>query len=78
VLQALVGFEKTIEHLDKSQVVVSRSDVTVHGHVEVIRGKGMPQHSFPSVTGDMLVTFVVDFPRYLTQKQKDGFRKLLS
>jgi DnaJ-related protein SCJ1 len=74
----LVGFEKTIEHLDKSLVKVVRSDVTVHGHVEVIRGKGMPQHSFPSIIGDMLVEFVVQFPPFLTQKQKDGFRKLLA
>jgi len=77
LLEALVGFNKKIRHLDGHTVDVVRTEVTKPGQVLTINGEGMPQHNFPSQTGDLLVEITVKFPASLTEEQKEGFKKLL-
>ncbi|KAG0242899.1 DnaJ- protein scj1 [Actinomortierella wolfii] len=70
--EALLGFERKIEHLDKSPVVLSRKDkVTPFGLVETLKGKGMPVGgSHGSAYGDMYVEYRVAFPDSFTEEQK--------
>jgi DnaJ-related protein SCJ1 len=77
LLEALVGFERTLSHLDGHVVVIARDQVTPYGHVIEIAGEGMPVHNFPSQRGSLFVTIVVEFPIAITQQQKDAFKTLL-
>jgi len=77
LLEALIGFDKTIEHLDGHLVPVKRNRVTVPGYVGKISGEGMPHHEFPSNRGTLFVTHEIIFPKALTEEQKQGFRDLL-
>lgn len=76
LLEALVGFTLSIQHLDGHTVVVTRNTVTKPRHMERVKGEGMPDHTDPSVKGDLWVAFTVVFPRTLSLEQKNGFRKL--
>lgn len=78
LLEALVGFSKTIKHLDGHEVQVARTDVTKPGLTITIPEEGMPHHGFSSKKGNLYVTFTVIFPVSITQEQKDAFTKLLS
>eukprot|EP00281_Chroomonas_sp_CCMP1168_P032648 CAMPEP_0206246804 /NCGR_PEP_ID=MMETSP0047_2-20121206/19465_1 /ASSEMBLY_ACC=CAM_ASM_000192 /TAXON_ID=195065 /ORGANISM="Chroomonas mesostigmatica_cf, Strain CCMP1168" /LENGTH=365 /DNA_ID=CAMNT_0053672273 /DNA_START=55 /DNA_END=1152 /DNA_ORIENTATION=- len=75
--EALLGFQKSIEHLDGRKVPVHRDGVTQHGDVQVLRGEGMPQHNFPDNKGDMLVDYEIDMPRELSEEQREGLRRIL-
>lgn len=68
--EALLGFEKEIEHLDGHKVKVSKKDVTQHGDVLRIREEGMPKYGTPSDFGDLIVTFNVKTPAKLDDGQK--------
>lgn len=67
--EALLGFEKSIEHLDGHQVRLSRSGVTQHHHVESVANEGMPKLHVPSEKGVLHVTYHVEFPSHLTDEQ---------
>ncbi|KAJ2723780.1 DnaJ- protein scj1 [Coemansia sp. Benny D115] len=77
LLDALVGFSRTIEHVDSTPIKLVRSGVTKPGFVHLIPGKGMPRrhsssHGASPKYGDMLVTYWIRFPESLdepTQKQ---------
>lgn len=75
--EALLGFRKTIQQLDGSQVTVQRDGVTSHGYVMHIEGEGMPVHNFPSQKGSMIITFNVVFPKELTESQREAIRSIL-
>lgn len=48
LLEALVGFHKTVQHLDDRTVDVEREVVTPPGFRLVLKGEGMPKHHVPS------------------------------
>jgi len=60
------------------QVTLKRQGVTVPGHVQRIKGEGMPKYEDDSQYGDLLVTYKVVFPTELSQDQKDVVRKTFS
>eukprot|EP00250_Pteridium_aquilinum_P009140 c18467_g1_i1 orf=397-1437(-) len=69
LLDALVGFEKDITHLDGHKVSIGTKGVTKPKSVRRFRGEGMP--AFESIKkGDLVVTFEVAFPESLSEKQK--------
>ncbi|KAF9973604.1 DnaJ- protein scj1 [Actinomortierella ambigua] len=74
---ALLGFEREIEHLDKARVQLSRKDkITPWGLVETIKGKGMPTAgSHGSAYGDLFVEYRVEFPTSLTKEQQMLLKK---
>jgi len=78
LLEALVGFTKFITHLDGHKVEVTQTEVTKPGEVITIQGEGMPQHNFPSQTGDLFVELAIKMPTSLTVEQKEKFKELLS
>lgn len=74
---ALVGFTKTIQHMDGHPVVVSEKGVTQHGTKRRIAGEGMPIHNVPSEKGELEVTYEFDMPKRLTAEQEEVFKSLL-
>uniref|UniRef100_A0A5B6YYI2 DnaJ protein ERDJ3B n=1 Tax=Davidia involucrata TaxID=16924 RepID=A0A5B6YYI2_DAVIN len=76
LVQALVGFEKTIKHLDEHPVDISSKGITKPKEVRKFKGEGMPLH-FSTKKGDLYVTFEVLFPTSLTEDQKTKIKAVL-
>jgi DnaJ-class molecular chaperone len=74
--EALLGFEKTISHLDGHKVKLSKTGVTNPGEKQKIIGEGMPHHQFGSEFGDLFVTYEVEFPKDLNDSHLTKFRKM--
>eukprot|EP00435_Cladocopium_sp_Y103_P049595 s661_g15.t1 len=64
LLEALLGFDREIQHLDGHlvRIFVRRGTVVQPDEVLVIEGEGMPTHEDLSSYGSLLVRFTVDFP----------------
>jgi DnaJ-related protein SCJ1 len=77
LVEALVGFDKEIEHMDKRKVSVTRSEVTPSGYRHKVEHEGMPQHQYPSERGDLYVDMYVEFPATLTEEQKSKLKQVL-
>eukprot|EP00123_Amoebidium_parasiticum_P009169 comp19297_c1_seq1/m.22144 comp19297_c1_seq1/g.22144 ORF comp19297_c1_seq1/g.22144 comp19297_c1_seq1/m.22144 type:complete len:363 (-) comp19297_c1_seq1:194-1282(-) len=75
--EALLGFERTIKHLDGRVVTVKRESVTQPGQVITLTGEGMPKHQFPSEFGNLYVEVMVVLPQKIDADMKDGLAKLL-
>merc|ERR1711865_851718 len=67
--ESLVGFKKTIRHLDDREVEVSSQGITGPYDTKRISGEGMPQHDVPSQRGDLFVKMQVTFPGKMTAEQ---------
>ena len=68
--EALLGFTKTITHMDDHTVEIKRKKITKPFFVKTIKGEGMPIHQFPSEFGDLHVKFIVEMPKQLNDAQK--------
>lgn len=83
LLDALVGFVKTIKHLDGHDVEVKKSDVSYCSEVVKIPGQGMPRknqqggRSAAKSFGDLYVTLLINFPRTVSEAQKTTLRRVL-
>lgn len=68
--EALLGFEKTLIHLDGAMVKFNRlGKITKPGLMERFKGKGMPIfESYVGEYGDLLVTYIVDMPTELSEE----------
>ncbi|MFS7901621.1 putative DnaJ domain, Chaperone J-domain superfamily [Helianthus anomalus] len=73
--QALVGFEKTVKHLDDRLVNIGTKGITKPKEVKKFKGEGMPLH-FSNKKGDLYVTFEVLFPTSLTDDQKTKIKDI--
>ncbi|KAG2406538.1 DnaJ protein [Vigna angularis] len=76
LVQALVGFEKTITHLDEHLVNIGTKEITKPKQVRKFKGEGMPLH-MNNKKGDLYVTFEVLFPTSLTEDQKSKIKTIL-
>jgi DnaJ-class molecular chaperone len=76
LVDALTGFSITLTHLDDKEFTVSVNTVTDCDHVMRVPGKGMPRRNGRGF-GDLYLTFEVDFPDELSQKQKAAIREIL-
>jgi chaperone protein DnaJ len=75
---ALLGFKITIPHLDGHRVTIDQSGtVTQPDSVKKLVGEGMPLHEFSSEHGDLYVKFKIQFPKKLSDQQKDAIKSLL-
>jgi len=78
LLEALVGFDTKIKHVDGKDINVKRTEVTPHGYVQVIKGQGMPKFGTDmKVFGDLIITWTVEYPKVLSDKQKTEIKKIL-
>eukprot|EP00124_Ichthyophonus_hoferi_P000179 Ihof_evm16s6 gene=Ihof_evmTU16s6 len=69
--EALLGFVKTLRHLDGRTIEVSHTTVTQPGQVITIVNQGMPKHQFPSEFGNMYVEISIAMPTSLSDSSKD-------
>ncbi|KAL9250866.1 DnaJ protein ERDJ3B-like protein [Drosera capensis] len=76
LVQALVGFEKTIKHLDDHLVDISSKGIAKPKEVRKFKGEGMPLH-YNNKKGDLYVNFEVLFPTSLTDDQKQKLKEIL-
>lgn len=70
LLDALVGFETTIDHLDGHKVTVASTKVTKPGETKKIASEGMPLYERAKKFGDLWIHFTVAFPATLSEQQK--------
>ncbi|KAF8281491.1 heat shock protein DNAJ [Trypanosoma cruzi cruzi] len=73
--EALLGFSKSLTHLDGHVVELEQSGVTQHGERRKIAGEGMPKHHVPSERGDLHIIFEVEVPSLLTKAQKEALER---
>uniref|UniRef100_A0A8C1J170 DnaJ homolog subfamily B member 11 n=1 Tax=Cyprinus carpio TaxID=7962 RepID=A0A8C1J170_CYPCA len=78
LVEALVGFEMDITHLDGHKVHIVRDKITKPGARIWKKGEGLPNFDNNNIRGSLIVTFDVDFPKeQLDDQQKDGIKQLL-
>jgi len=75
LVEALNGFSKIFKHYDGHDVVIARTGVTVPFDKMTLKGEGLPKHNQFKKFGDMFITFQVQFPASLDQKQRDVVSK---
>jgi len=74
--EALVGFKRTIKHVDGHDVVISSDEVIDCPYVKIIQEEGMPKES--GGFGNLIVTFEIRFPsKRFTNKEKQLLRNVL-
>ena len=77
--EALLGFTKTLTHLDGHEVEIDRRDkLTKPGLMERFKGEGMPVFEQYGEAGDLLITYIVDLPDKLTDEQKKLFEEFFA
>ncbi|CAE7452270.1 ERDJ3B [Symbiodinium natans] len=76
--EALLGWTKTIRHMDGHTVEIGTDSVTKPFQVIKVRGEGMPLRDDPSSFGDLYVKVEVMFPRALTGTQQDQISSIFS
>lgn len=78
LLEALVGFERQMTHLDGGAVEIgAREQVTRSGLERRFEGQGMPRHEKPG-RGDLYVTYTVVYPTQLDEAQRKLARDMLA
>jgi len=71
------GFKHEFTHLDGHKFTVNVEGVTECDHVMRVTGKGMPRRGGRGY-GDLYITFDVDFPDSLTERQRESIRTILT
>jgi len=78
LLDALVGFEMTIKHLDNHEVQIKRDKITWPGARMRKPGEGMPNYENNNLKGTLFITFDVEFPKgELNQEQRTLVKQIL-
>jgi DnaJ family protein B protein 11 len=71
--EALVGFEKTVRHLDGHDVILKKDGITRPGEVMVVQGEGMPVYEGSGgAAGQLVVTVMVRFPESSLGKKEQS------
>lgn len=78
LLESLIGFEKSFNHLDGHTVNIKKTDVTHCSETIKVNGEGMPIKNSNKKRGDLYVTFHIDFPKNLNENQKKLVTEALS
>lgn len=74
---SLLGFVRTLEHLDGHKVVIDKKDVSYCGEVFIVKGEGMPKKGTKQ-RGDMHVSLQIVFPKSFTPAQKELLNQAFS
>ena len=67
--ESLLGFSKTIEHLDRHKFTVksNEGEIIQPDSWKIIKGEGMPIRGTPSEFGDMHIKMKVVLPKQLSK-----------
>lgn len=75
---ALMGGSISLEHLDGRRISIPLgSDVITPRTIRTVKNEGMPISKQPGAKGDLHVHFDVQFPRSLSEAQKQALRTAL-
>lgn len=75
--EALLGWSRTVRHIDGHSVELSTDSVTRHLQTIVVKGEGMPLRDDPSTFGDLRAKVHVQFPPgSLSKEQREGIERL--
>lgn len=72
--QSLLGFQQDIQTLSGRTIKINRSTPLGPNMTTTYPGQGMPISKTPGTFGDLIVSFKVDYPHYLTEKQKKAIQ----
>jgi len=65
--ESLVGFLKTLRHLDGHEVEIDReAKVTKPDLIEKIENEGMPYSDYSGSYGNLVIRYIVDYPESLS------------
>lgn len=78
LVEALTGYQRTIETIDGRKILLSSSGPVQAGSVQKYPGQGMPISKKPGERGDLVVTIKVKYPTSLTGSQKQELKRILS
>ena len=70
LMEALLGFERTIRHLDGHPVNIRHTGVASHGQIITLPNEGMPVHGVPSEFGVLRVELIVGLPPRITDEER--------
>jgi chaperone protein DnaJ len=76
LFEALLGFNLELTHLDNHTVEVINEAVASPEGFKMVEGEGMPKMGSEEF-GDMIVHYDIDFPRYLTEEDKEELSSVL-
>lgn len=81
LVEALCGFQKVVETLDKRHLLISTlpGEVVKHMEYKCIPSEGMPHHKNPFEKGNLVVQFLVHFPpqKFFSESQLGRLEKIL-
>jgi len=72
---AVLGGETTVDTMD-GKVKVKIKPETQNGTKMRLKGKGFPVYKKEGAFGDLIITFNIQIPTHLTEKQKELFKQL--
>ena len=75
-IEAMLGMDVTLEHLDGSEIKFKLSPGIQHGQVINISGKGMKNPEFAGVSGNLLVKCNIEIPKGLTEEERSSIMHL--
>ncbi|XP_021899609.1 dnaJ homolog subfamily B member 13 [Carica papaya] len=71
LVNALTGCTLSVPLLGGDKMTLSVTDIVYPGYLKVIPGQGMPNpKSQDGKRGDLIITFLVNFPQHLTHEQR--------
>nr|POE95844.1 dnaj like subfamily b member 13 [Quercus suber] len=77
LIKALTGCTLSIPLLGGEKMSMTIDDIIYPGYEKIIAGKGMPNPKDHGKRGDFKITFLVDFPKELTDEQRSDILSIL-
>lgn len=81
LVEALCGFQKTLEMLDKRKIVITShpGEIIKPGDKKCVLSEGMPRYKNPFEKGRLIITFSVNFPPdgFITEAHLPQLQQLL-
>ena len=70
LLKALTGCNLSVPLLSGESMSISVGEVIFHGFEKAIKGQGLPNGKEDGRRGDLIITFLVSFPRELSEEHR--------
>ena len=76
--QAILGFRKTVKHLDEHTTLLKREqgEIVQPFEIERLESEGMPRHQYATEFGDLIVKYKVKLPTKLSDKDREILRQI--
>ena len=73
---SLLGFSFTLNTIDNKYITIEKTNITHNEEVFVVEGYGLPSQENNDERGPLLIKFNVNYPKELTDDQKEGINKV--